>query len=99
MDSYRITPDIYDRVYDTLLDLPGHLVLAHSEYKVDFERHVSPNNTWDYNAKGTDTGYEAILVGEIQSTLCGTCFSAKGTHYIGSAASVCAHPMASLLTY
>jgi len=82
-----------------LLDLPGHLVLARSEYKVDFKRHVSPNNTWDYNMKGTNTGYEAILVGEIRSTLCGMRFSAKGTHYIGSATSMRAHSMASLLTY
>ncbi|KAF8415486.1 hypothetical protein L210DRAFT_876882 [Boletus edulis BED1] len=80
----RVTPDIYDHVYDTLFDMPSHLLLASGEYGVDFVRHVGARNNWSYVDPGSNVTYETILVGEIRPSLCGTRFSAKGTHYMGS---------------
>lgn len=92
MESYCVNENVYDHVYDTLLSIPSHMVLACTEYGEDFVRHVTgPNNNWDYNHANTDISYETILVGEIRPALCGTRFSAKGTHYIGSAANVRAY--------
>ena len=92
MDSYRVNANVYDNVYDSLLTIPPHMLLACAEYGEDFVRHTTgPNNNWDYNDTNTDISYETILVGEIRPALCGTRFSAKGTHFIGSAANVCVH--------
>lgn len=69
--------------------MPPHLVLAWAEYGTDFIQYVSQNNIWDYKDMHSDTNYETILVGEVRPALCGTRFSAKGTHYMGSMSNVC----------
>ncbi|KAF8419142.1 hypothetical protein L210DRAFT_3655348 [Boletus edulis BED1] len=74
----------YDTVYDSLLTMPKHLVLAQATYEVHFTRHIVANNVWDYRPPRGSESFETILVGEIRPELCGTRFSAKGNHYMGS---------------
>ncbi|KAF8439960.1 hypothetical protein L210DRAFT_850314 [Boletus edulis BED1] len=74
----------YDTVYDSLLTMPKHLVLAQATYEVHFTRHIVANNVWDYHPPRGSESFETILVGEIRPELCGTRFSAKGNHYMGS---------------
>lgn len=81
----------YDTVYDSLLTMPKHLVLAQVTYSVHFSRHIVANNVWDYRPPRGSEAFETILVGEIQPALCGTRFSAKGNHFMGSLFNVCHH--------
>ena len=81
MDSHRV---IYDAVYDSLLSMPSRLVLAQANYQTDFMRQHGHSVNWDYKEIVSNQRYETIIVGEILPTLCGTRFSAKGNHFVGS---------------
>ena len=87
-ESAESPADIYDSVYDSLLSMPARLVLARSTYGVDFGRHVVANNVWEYRSLGGLETFETILVGEIRPAECGTRFSAKGNHFLGSMVNV-----------
>ncbi|KAF8438099.1 hypothetical protein L210DRAFT_866829 [Boletus edulis BED1] len=77
--------DVYDSVFDCLLSMPHHLVLAQATYGQDFVRHVVANNVWDYRSAHTPSqNFDSILIGEIRPATCGTRFSARGNHYMGS---------------
>ncbi|KAF8123679.1 hypothetical protein EV363DRAFT_1179422 [Boletus edulis] len=84
MHSALPAEDVYNSVYDSLLSMPGRLVLARSTYGVDFTRRIVANNMWDYRSLNGSENFETILVGEVKPAICGTRFSAKGNHYIGS---------------
>ncbi|KAF8122151.1 hypothetical protein EV363DRAFT_1183485 [Boletus edulis] len=84
MTSAQATVSLYDSVYDSLLSMPGRLVLARSNYGTDFTRHIVANNMWDYRSLHGSEKFETILVGKVRPAICGTRFSAKGNHYIGS---------------
>ncbi|KAH0840319.1 hypothetical protein J3R83DRAFT_1332 [Lanmaoa asiatica] len=84
MQSSECASDIYNTVYDSLLAMPARLVLARSTYGVDFGRHIVANNVSEYRSLNGSESFKTILIGEILPAECGTRFSAKGNHYLGS---------------
>ena len=86
--SVESATNVYDSIYDSLLSMPARLVLAQSTYGIDVTQHVVANNVWEYRSLGGADTFETILVGEIRSTECGTRFSAKGNHFLGSMVNV-----------
>lgn len=83
-DSSWVLFGVYDSVYDTLLDMPDHLVLVQAEYGKHFVWHVVNATLMDFTLPNSIQPYETILVGEIRPALCSTKFSAKGNHYYGN---------------
>lgn len=76
----------YDECVDQLLGLPPATALATATYNQDFQRCVQPyTGNLTYLSKDSNGEYEAIFVGEILHEFKGTKFSAKGTHYAGTA--------------
>ena len=84
------TSGIYDDCINQLLGLPTITVLATATYNKDFQRCVQPyTGNLTYLSKDGNGEYEMILVGEILHEFKGMKFSAKGTHYAGTAVCVC----------
>ena len=69
--------------------MPSHLILARSSYGADFARHIVATNVWEYRSLSGTENFKTILISEIRPAACGTHFSAKGNHYIGSLFNVC----------
>lgn len=69
--------------------MPSHLVLARSSYGVDFACHIVATNVWEYRSLTGMENFETILIGEVRPAACGTRFSAKGNHFVGSLFNVC----------
>ncbi|KAF8130605.1 hypothetical protein EV363DRAFT_1166368 [Boletus edulis] len=84
MHSALAAEDIYNSVYDSLLSMAGRLVLARSTYRVDFACHIVASNMWNYCSINGSENFKTILVGKVRPEACGTRFSAKGNHYVGS---------------
>lgn len=85
----RSSTGVYEDCVDQLLGLPSTTVLATATYNKDFQRCVQPyTGNLTYLSKDGNGEYETILVGEILHEFKGTKFSAKGTHYAGTAVRV-----------
>lgn len=87
----RSSSGVYDNCMDQLLGLLTTTVLAMVTYNKDFQHCVQPyTGNLTYLFKDSNSEYETILIREILHDFKGTKFSAKGTHYAGTAIHV--HP-------